>query len=255
MTEPIKPSFQNTAWAIAYPAAAGAGHIPQTKSPIPLNVGTTVTAQDFYHTNPERAIQFLLEENAALRKQILTDPVTGLSSKAGFDKVLESHVAQKLSGRHHSKEVAVIRIDLDGFKPINDIYGHQAGDEYFKIFGQRIQHEFRKDDVVARVGGDEFCVLALDTEPNEIKRKIERVFEASKNWSFNIHGEAIHFRGFSYGVATSEELAGSLSVTEAMKSLDKMADDRACTHKLRTDKAASSERGSAPVAAAPAPKV
>lgn len=255
MTEPIKPSFQNTAWTIAYPADAGGGYVPQTKSPIPLTNGTTVTAQDYYHHNPGATIKFLLEENASLRKQLLIDPVTGLSSMAGFDKVFESHVAQKLSGRHKSKEIAVIRIDLDGFKPINDTYGHPAGNEYFKIFGQRVQNEFRKDDVVARIGGDEFCVLAIDTDPNEIKRKIQRVFEESKNWTFNIHGENIPFRGFSYGVSTSVELEGGLSVAEAMKSLDKMADDRACTHKLRTDKAASSERGSAPVITAPAPKV
>lgn len=253
MSEPIKPSFQNTAWAIAYPATAGESYVPSIKSDFPLTGGTTVKAQDFYHTNPERTIQFLLEENAALRRQLLTDPVTGLSSKAGFDKVFESHVAQKLSGRHQSKEIAVIRIDLDGFKPINDIYGHQAGDEYFKIFGQRVQNEFRKDDIVARVGGDEFCVLALDTDPNEIKRKIQRVFEESKNWTFRIHGENIPFRGFSYGVSTSEELEAGVTKEAAMKALDKLADDRACDHKLRPDKAQSSERSSAAPTPAPAP--
>lgn len=255
MSDSIKPSFQNTAWAIAYPAAAGSTVVPSVKSDIPLTGGATIKAQDFYHTNPERTIQYLLEENAALRRQLLTDPVTGLSSKAGFDKVFESHVSQKLSGRHHSKEIAVIRIDLDGFKPINDLYGHQAGDEYFKVFGQRIQHEFRKDDIVARVGGDEFCVLALDTDPNEIKRKIQRVFEESKNWTFNIHGQNIAFRGFSYGVSTSEELENGLTVEAAMKALDKKADDRACDHKLRPDKAQSSERSSAAPVAIPVPKL
>lgn len=255
MSDTIKPNFLNTAWAIAYPAAAGSNFVPTTKSDVPLSGGTTIKAQDFYHTNPERAIQFLLEENAALRRQLLTDPVTGLSSKAGFDKVFESHVSQKLSGRHNSKEIAVIRIDLDGFKPINDTYGHQAGDEYLKIFGQRILHEFRKDDIVARVGGDEFCVLALDTDPNDIKHKIQRVFEESKGWTFNIHGQNIAFRGFSYGVSTSEELDTGLTVEAAMKALDRKADDRACNHKLRPDKAQSSERSSSAPAAAPTPKL
>ncbi len=216
------------------------GSVPQTTTPYPLFTKYGPS----YHHNPSVEIARLKAENEQLRNALLIDPITGLSSRVGFNTKFEAIIAHKLTGRHNSGDVAIIRMDLDGFKPINDNYGHQAGDKYFEIFGQRIGHFFRKDDVVARLGGDEFAILAVDTDTQSISKKMEAIFEASKNWTFEIMGNKIPFRGFSYGISSTMDLTEKLSVKEAMAELDHMADQKTNLHKLRPGKAETSERRS-----------
>ncbi|MFX8681171.1 GGDEF domain-containing protein, partial [Acinetobacter baumannii] len=71
-------------------------------------------------------------------------------------------------------------MDLDNFKPINDQFGHEAGDEVLRAVGRRLQRALRQDDVVARFGGDEFVALLNDvrspTDIDLIKKKIQRAF-------------------------------------------------------------------------------
>jgi diguanylate cyclase (GGDEF)-like protein/PAS domain S-box-containing protein len=92
-----------------------------------------------------------------LRELALSDGLTGLANRRAFMEALEKAVsrAQRLGHR-----MALLYMDLDGFKQINDEHGHHVGDLALQAFGSRIEGCVRKGDVVARLGGDEFTVLA-----------------------------------------------------------------------------------------------
>ena len=84
------------------------------------------------------------------------DVMTGLANRAYFDVTLSQKVKQSRRGNDIS---ALLLIDLDGFKSINDTYGHDAGDSVLKITAERMRHSVRETDFCARIGGDEFCCI------------------------------------------------------------------------------------------------
>lgn len=96
------------------------------------------------------------EEAARERIEFLAlhDALTGLPNRAQFNTRLEALCAQPGNALH-----AVLFIDLDGFKPINDTLGHEAGDEALRIAAQRLRHDLAAGDFVARLGGDEFVTV------------------------------------------------------------------------------------------------
>ncbi|HZA80799.1 MAG TPA: EAL domain-containing protein [Actinomycetes bacterium] len=113
-----------------------------------------------------------LEEQ--LVRQALHDPLTGLGNRALFADRLEHALAR---GRRPEVSVAILLIDLDGFKDINDSLGHDAGDDLLTIAGMRLQGHARPGDTVARLGGDEFGVLLEDIAAAEAVRSAEGLLE------------------------------------------------------------------------------
>ena len=94
----------------------------------------------------ERQVQFLASH----------DPLTGLLNRAGFHDRFAALIGEAALGRQH---LAVYYLDLDGFKPVNDTYGHTAGDKLLAAVAERLRAATRAGDVVARMGGDEFAVI------------------------------------------------------------------------------------------------
>lgn len=92
------------------------------------------------------------------------DSLTGVSNRSMLESALEHAVLDAESGNNM---VAVMFMDGDRFKEVNDTYGHGAGDEVLKIMAQRISSQLRESDIVARMGGDEFAVLLKDIEHAE----------------------------------------------------------------------------------------
>jgi diguanylate cyclase (GGDEF)-like protein len=90
------------------------------------------------------------------------DILTGLPNRAMFQDHLELALAR---ARRHELAVAVLFLDLDGFKPVNDTHGHEVGDMVLQHAGLQIRGAARGTDLVARQGGDEFLVLLADLEP------------------------------------------------------------------------------------------
>ncbi len=106
----------------------------------------------------------LLKREAALRHSALHDPLTGLPNRSYFSQRLDQAI--QLANRQPNHLYAVLFLDLDEFKQVNDALGHDVGDQLLQYVAEQIKLLLRKSDLVARLGGDEFAVL-LDDIPNE----------------------------------------------------------------------------------------
>ena len=105
-----------------------------------------------------------LAEDDRLRFRALHDPLTGLPNRDLLDEGLRRALAR--SGRGGTK-VAVMFLDLDGFKDVNDRMGHAVGDELLRALAQRLESSARGGDIVARLGGDEFVIVVEDVRNDE----------------------------------------------------------------------------------------
>ncbi|MEG3640046.1 two-component system response regulator [Magnetococcus sp. PR-3] len=94
-----------------------------------------------------------------LKHQAHHDPLTGLPNRSLLEDRLEQAVAK---ARRYEGKIAVLYMDLDHFKPINDNYGHEAGDAVLREISARLRHELRQSDTAARVGGDEFVAILTE---------------------------------------------------------------------------------------------
>jgi diguanylate cyclase (GGDEF)-like protein len=100
-----------------------------------------------------------------------TDSLTGLSNRRGFERM-----AQKVSAvcARSGASMALLFFDLDGLKQINDRFGHGAGDHALASFAQLLLDSFRSSDVIARMGGDEFCVLLTGVQCEKLDLVVQR---------------------------------------------------------------------------------
>ncbi len=109
--------------------------------------------------NLEDELTAIKENEEAARHAAFHDPLTMLPNRTLFNDRLEHGLAQ---ATRHGWLLAVMFIDLDNFKSINDTYGHAAGDELLKVIADRLRRTMRADDTVSRHGGDEFLYLLLE---------------------------------------------------------------------------------------------
>src|SRR5690606_8751228 len=101
---------------------------------------------------------------ATLLRLSETDELTGVANRRGLKAELDRAKRAK-----NPKPYAVVMLDLDDFKPLNDTYGHAVGDQALAHLGQLLAAEMRSSDLVARLGGDEFCILLVNTTPYEAR--------------------------------------------------------------------------------------
>jgi diguanylate cyclase (GGDEF)-like protein/PAS domain S-box-containing protein len=125
------------------------------------------------------------------------DTLTGLPNRAMFQERAREAVAH---ARRHDKTAAVLFIDLDNFKQVNDGLGHDVGDGLLKVIASRLRSCVRGDDFIARIGGDEFCVLLQEiAEPREAAAVAQKlVYELSKGYRIGEHSISC---GASVGIA------------------------------------------------------
>jgi diguanylate cyclase (GGDEF)-like protein len=132
-----------------------------------------------------------LAEQSALQELIshraMHDPLTGLANRALFNDRLEQATARRSPSARH----ALLLLDLDGFKHVNDGYGHPVGDQLLVQAGRRLREIMREADTLARFGGDEFAVLLEDVTAAEAGEIAERVVEAVAE-VFTVGGYALH---------------------------------------------------------------
>lgn len=128
------------------------------------------------------------------------DPLTGLYNRAAFTTAVERALARGPGERRRAgrpsggppcagRLAAIVYVDLDGFKAVNDGHGHAAGDEVLRQFAAALHDSMRANDLVARLGGDEFAVWMRDTTPAEARAATERACErlrahsAERGWT------------------------------------------------------------------------
>ena len=109
--------------------------------------------------------------------ELQVDPLTGLPNRASFDASLANAVRE--ASRSGTPAFAIALVDVNGFKGINDSFGHAVGDAVLRQFASTLRQAFRKQDIVARIGGDEFgVVLGLGTSSDTadwLRRRVEVV--------------------------------------------------------------------------------
>ena len=137
-----------------------------------------------------------------------TDQLTGLSNRRGL-KIFASHPLAH--AKRHGQKSSMVMIDLDGFKSINDEFGHGSGDEALKGFASVLLSTFRDSDVIARIGGDEFCVLLTGTDRVEATAAVDRLYEAVGEWNNSTKTRGFHL-SFSAGVASAESGPDSVAL-------------------------------------------
>jgi diguanylate cyclase (GGDEF)-like protein len=152
----------------------------------------------------ETAVSELRQLQDRLQHQATHDPLTGLANRALFSRqvreALEADAAE---------EVAVMFIDLDDFKGVNDTLGHPVGDELLKSVASRLVRSMRTGDVVARLGGDEFAVLVR--RPERVERAAATLAERTLH-AFSLPvsaGDRMLAVGLSIGIATSRHSSSS----------------------------------------------
>jgi diguanylate cyclase (GGDEF)-like protein len=147
-----------------------------------------------------------------LRHAALHDTLTGVANRAQFFERLGSLPAAEV--RQHSR-AAVLYLDLDGFKAVNDTYGHHAGDVVLQAVTDRMLAAVRSDDLVARLGGDEFAVLCVDvTNVEQATALADRLIHVTAE-PIDVGGAEVSV-GVSIGIAlASVEDVGSASLLDA----------------------------------------
>ena len=135
------------------------------------------------------------QEQGRLRQLAQRDGLTGLLNRAGFEEHLE-HLLDAGEG----DGLALLYIDLDHFKPVNDQFGHPVGDRVLQDFAKRLRDAVRPTDVSARLGGDEFAVVLKGVRDVGNANKVADKIVAAARAPFEVDGQTLHI-GASVGVA------------------------------------------------------
>jgi diguanylate cyclase (GGDEF)-like protein len=139
---------------------------------LPATVTVILVMSSLYHLF-EQAFEELEQRKRELLNKAERDALTGAASRELFNERLAQAIARFKRKR---ERFAVIMLDLDHFKRVNDLHGHHSGDELLKQVADRLHSQVRAMDTVARFGGDEFLVLQTDLpKPSEIRRLCERI--------------------------------------------------------------------------------
>lgn len=168
------------------------------------------------HMRVKRMVDELNEKNRLLEELALTDPLTGLYNRRHFDQQLETTWAQHVRGHHG---LALMMIDIDHFKKINDTFGHQAGDQILQHLAGLLKETCRRGDIICRIGGEEFAVILAETSCEEgwvVAERLRLLAQESQN----------EYRGSEVGYTLSIGMADSIhpemeSIQDLMQKCDR----------------------------------
>lgn len=167
------------------------------------------TARKQVHVYEER-IQDLQESLEMLSEMISQDPLTSTLNRRGLEQLFEIEVSRC---ERRGKPLSIAILDIDNFKQLNDLLGHQAGDEALVHLSEIMRQVIRPTDAVARYGGEEFVIILPETDGTEAEQVIVRVQRALTK-RFFLHNNEKVLITFSAGVATRHDSETRESVIE-----------------------------------------
>lgn len=161
-----------------------------------------------YQSNLQLRLEELERRNQLLEAEVerlrvykdyaYTDPLTEIPNRRFYYERLLQEIARSRRGNH---PLALALVDLDLFKEINDEVGHRGGDQVLKFFSQFLRVNLRQEDVVCRIGGDEFAVIMPDTASEQAAVFFDRVRSKLDQIAISIDGRARLSLSFSCGLA------------------------------------------------------
>ncbi|MBV8283348.1 MAG: diguanylate cyclase [Candidatus Eremiobacteraeota bacterium] len=154
------------------------------------------------------------ERQLRLTYEASHDPLTGVQNRRAFERTLTEAIGSvRTGGLTHG----LLYFDLDGFKPVNDRYGHEAGDGMLVQLARAVGSKLRRVDAFARIGGDEFAILLRGCPPQRSEAIAKEILDAISGTIIVWNGQALRV-GASIGVTTID--AGSDSAAEALRRAD-----------------------------------
>jgi diguanylate cyclase (GGDEF)-like protein len=120
------------------------------------------TERELQEANRQLQAQLAATEalQVVMREQAIRDSLTGLYNRRYLEETLEREVARAVRAK---QPISIVMVDIDHFKQLNDVYGHQAGDRVLRALGDVLQAHSRRDDIACRFGGEEFVVMLAGT--------------------------------------------------------------------------------------------
>ncbi|MBT5773908.1 MAG: diguanylate cyclase [Dehalococcoidia bacterium] len=165
-------------------------------------------------TRSQQRSRELAETVGELRETVARDALTGLVSRSRFEQLIDEGIRE---ARPIGRAFGVLFIDLDGFKPVNDTLGHDAGDELLREVALRLVSAMREHDVVARLGGDEFTAMLNDPRDIDALRMTARRVVEMLQIPYSIAGQEVRISA-SVGLARYPDHGGS--ATELLRASD-----------------------------------
>jgi len=139
-----------------------------------LDIGLTLF---FLMLNNQRLAQELTHSQQELEQLAATDALTGVYNRRKFLELCEAEIAR---ARRLGRPLSLLMFDLDQLKPINDTYGHAAGDQALRTIVQIARQNVRSIDLIGRLGGDEFAILLIETDTARAEQVAERIRKATE---------------------------------------------------------------------------
>lgn len=155
-----------------------------------------------------------------LRVMSITDDLTGLPNRRGFFVLAEQQLKAAIRGK---RDLALLFIDMDNFKAINDTWGHQEGDRALVSMATIFRQSFRASDIIARMSGDEFAVLLVDSPRRNVDVILERLMQNIKR--FNEDDKAGFCISISIGMAVHDP-DQQRSIDELLRDADQLMYDQ-----------------------------
>ena len=149
--------------------------------------------------------------NLLIKNKKLEEKLRQLATYDSLTKVLTRHAFMERAcqcleiAKRQDQPFAMLMLDIDHFKKINDEYGHQAGDKVLEAFGNSVQKISRKSDLAGRLGGEEFAFLLLNTPAENAKYFAERLLDEIVQTRVNYNGSLIEYTA-SIGIVSSPEI-------------------------------------------------